>query len=416
MARLLILLMAVAPILVCRPARASDSEQKLDVFVQEVLSRSPALHGDVLRHDSLLKESTAEGLWPDPFASVMVDRVPAMHGGEAAMVRYQLEQMLPWPGKLGLMRREAEWRAKGAAATVAVRRLDLVVEAKREWFMLAFNARKREINRAAYDLLTSIARTAGARYAGGTGGHHELVRAEVERNSLDVEKVALDGERISLVAMLNALRNAPVDAPIPDPDLTETSPQELALPPLLEEALRRRPELLQMETMRRETQVMADLARRERYPDFVVGAWYNQMLGEPDSGGAMVGATLPVVGVTRQNRRAAALDVRADSVTQDVQAMRAMIRFEVADALRKIQTANRSLEFLQAVAFPKAKENIQVSLAAYATGGVDMVGVLDARRALQTAELAIAEAQIEREIALAELDRAIGREPGSRSR
>ena len=407
-------LMLLFAVLLTPPARAAPAE--LDAFVREVLSRSPSLHGDRLRHDSLLKESTAEGLWPDPMATVMVDRVPAVHGGEAAMIRYQLQQMLPWPGKLGMMRSGAEWRAKGAAATVEVRRLDLVVEARRGWLMLLLNEQKRQINRASYDLLTSIARAAGARYAGGTGGHHELVRAEVERNSLDVEKVAFDGERVSIVAMLNALRNARVDEPIKDPEPFESPVQELILASLIDQALRQRPELRQMETMRRETQVMADLARRERYPDLMVGAWWNQMIGMPDTAGAMLGVTLPVVGVTRQNRQARALDVRADSVSQDVEAMRAMIRFEVADAVRKIQTADRSLEFLRAVALPKAKENIEVSLAAYSTGAVDMVGLLESRRALQAAQLAIVEAQVEREMAWAELDRAIGKEPETKGR
>lgn len=395
-------------------ARAGPPE--LDAFIREVLSRSPALHSDQLRHDSLRRESTAEGLWPDPEAIVMVDRVPSMPGAEAAMIRYQLQQMLPWPGKLGFMRSAAEWRAKGAAVSIEVRRLDLIVETKRAWLMLVLNVQKRQINRASYDLLTSIARAAGARYAGGTGGHHELVRAEVERNSLDVEKVAFDGERVSIVAMLNALRNAHVDESIRDPEPFETPAQELVLAGLVDEALRQRPELRQMETMRRETQVMADLARRERYPDVMVGAWWNQMIGMPDSAGAMVGVSLPVVGVTRQNRQAGALDVRADSVLQDVEAMRAMIRFQVADAVRKIHTADRSLEFLRGVALPKAKENIEVSLAAYSTGGVDMVGVLEARRALQAAELGIVEAVVEREMAWAELDRALGREPGAKSR
>jgi outer membrane protein TolC len=282
--------------------------------------------------------------------------------------------------------------------------------------MLLLNAQKRQINRASYDLLTSIAGAAAARYGAGTGGHHELVRAEVERNSLDVEKVALDGERVSVVAMMNALRNARVDEAVKDPALYETPAQELVLASLVDEALRQRPELRQMETMRRETLVMADLARRERYPDVMVGAWYNQMIGMPDSGGAMVGVALPIVGVTRQNRQAASLDIQADSVTADVQAMRAMIGFEVADAVRKIQTAEHSLAFLRTVALPKAKENIEVSLAAYATGTVDMVGVLDARRALQAAEFSIVEAQVEREMAWAELDRAIGRESGAKGR
>lgn len=407
-------LLSVVAMFLALPARAENPE--LDAFIREVLSRSPALHGDRLRHDSLRTESTAEGLWPDPSATVMVDRVPSMPGAEAAMIRYQLQQMLPWPGKLGFMRSAAEWRAKGAEASIEVRRLDLVVETKRAWLMLLLNEQKRQINRASYDLLTSIARAAGARYAGGTGGHHELVRAEVERNSLDVEKVAFDGERVSIVAMLNALRDTRVDQPITDPEPFETPARELGLAKLVDEALRQRPELRQMDTMRRETQVMADLARRERYPDVMVGAWWNQMIGMPDSAGAMVGVSLPVVGVTRQNRQAGALDLRADSVSQDVEAMRAMIRFQVADAVRKIQTADRSLEFLRAVALPKAKENIEVSLAAYSTGSVDMVGVLDARRALQAAELGIVDAVVEREMAWAELDRAIGREPGAKSR
>lgn len=395
---------------------AAADPPPLDAFVREVLSRSPSLHADRLRQDSLRTESTAEGLWPDPTASVMVDRVPAMQGGEAAMIRYGLQQMLPWPGKLGLMRAGAEWRAKGAAANVEVRRLDLTVEAKRGWLMLLLNAQKRQINRASYDLLTSIARAAGARYAAGTGGHHELVRAEVERNSVDVEKVALEGERVSVVAMLNALRNTRVDEAIQDPEPFDTPARALVLSDLADRALRQRPELRQMETMRRETRAMADLARRERYPDLMVGAWYNQMLGEPDSGGAMLGVTLPVVGVKRQNRRASAFDVRADSVAQDIEAMRAMIRFEIADAVRKIQTADRSLEFLREVALPKAKENIEVSLAAYSTGGVDMVGLLESRRALQAAELAISQAQVDRETAWAELDRALGTVPEAKGR
>lgn len=407
-------LLSVVALLLALPARAEAPD--LDAFIRQVLSRSPALHADRLRHDSLRTESTAEGLWPDPMATVMVDRVPSMPGAEAAMIRYQLQQMLPWPGKLGFMRSAAEWRAKGAVASIEVRRLDLRVETKRTWLMLLLNMQKRQINRASYDLLTSIARAAGAHYAGGTGGHHELVRAEVERNSLDVEKVAIDGERVSIVAMLNALRDARVDEPIGDPEPFETPAHELALAGLIDEALRQRPELRQMDTMRREMQVMADLARRERYPDVMVGAWWNQMIGMPDSAGAMVGVSLPVVGVTRQNRQAGALDVRADAVSQDVEAMRAMIRFQVADAVRKIQTAERSLEFLRAVALPKAKENIEVSLAAYATGGVDMVGVLEARRALQAAELGIVDAVVEREMAWAELDRAIGREPGAKGR
>lgn len=381
-----------------------------EAFVREVLSRNPALQASHLRHDSLRRESTAEGLWPDPRAVVMVDRVPSMDMAEPSMVRYQLEQMVMWPGKLGLMREGSEWRAKEAGAAAAVRRLDLMLEAKQGWLMLSLNAERRRINRASYDLLTTIARTAGARYAGGTGGHHDLVRAEVERNSVEIEKVKLDGERRSIVAMLNALRNAPVDESFADPEPFGGVPDVLPQGELMAMALSERPELKQMDAMKREMQTMADLARRERYPDVMVGAWYNQMFGMADSAGGMIGVALPVVGVTRHGRRGDAFAVRANSIAKDAEAMRAMIRFQVADAVRRLQTADRTLEFLQSVAMPKARENIEVSLSAFSTGIVDMVSVLDARRAVQVAQLSIAETRVEREMARADLERAVGRE------
>ncbi len=163
-----------------------------------------------------------------------------------------------------------------------------------------------------------------------------------------------------------------------------------------------------MEAMVREMGSMADLARRERYPDFMVGAWFNQMIGEPNSAGAMLGVTIPVAGIPRQNRRAGAFDLRSKSARFDVDAMRAMIRFEVADAIRKVQTATREVEFLRSVAMPRARESFEVSLAAYATGSADMTALLEARRALQTVELASVQAVISREMAIAELERALG--------
>jgi outer membrane protein TolC len=381
----------------------------MDAFVREVLSRNPSLRAEALRRDASRQGAKAEGLWPDPVASVMVDRVPEHAGAtEMPMIRYQVQQMLPWPGKLGMMRSAAESQADEASASEQVRKLDLVLDAKRAWLMLLLNRRQREINRVSFGLLTSIASAAAARYGAGTGGHHELARADVERNAVEVEKVALDGERVSVVAMLNALRNLPADAPIADPEPFESSPLKVNAPDLVNTALRERPEVKRMEAMVREMGSMADLARRERYPDLMVGAWFNQMIGEPSSAGAMVGVAVPVFGIRRQNRRAGAFDLRSSSAQSDVDAMRAMVRFEVADASRKVETATREVEFLRAIASPRAHESFEVSLASYATGGADMTALLEARRALQAVELATVQAVVSREMALAELERATG--------
>jgi outer membrane protein TolC len=163
-----------------------------------------------------------------------------------------------------------------------------------------------------------------------------------------------------------------------------------------------------MRAMQGEALAMARLARREPYPDFMTSAWANQMIGGQPTVGFMVGATIPVFGVSRQEHRANAFDDRADASTRDQEAMRAMVRFEVADALARVQTSTRQLELAETVVIPKARESFEASLAGYGASRVDIVGVLEARRALQSAALAAAEARAQRDLALADLERAIG--------
>ena len=128
-----------------RSAHATDAS--MAAFVQEVVTRNPSLRSAGLLRDASRQQATAEGLWPDPTASIMVDRVPAHKGADMPMIRYQLQQMVPWPGKLDMMRSAAESQAAGASASEQVRRLDLMLDAKRGWLMLPLNRRQREINR-----------------------------------------------------------------------------------------------------------------------------------------------------------------------------------------------------------------------------------------------------------------------------
>jgi outer membrane protein TolC len=406
--RVFALLLAVASVAVPTAAHAASP---LDELVAEVLAKNPSVRARVQRQDAAREDARAAGRWPDPRVTVMVDRVPSNAMTSATMppmIQYGVQQMVPWPGKLGLAREAAEWQAAQAGSDIEVRKLALALDAKRAYWMLALNIRQREINRANRSVANTLADATLGRYSTGIGGHHDVARAQVEVSALDVQLVDLEGERASTLAMINALRNEPTETPFPDPSPQRSPPLELARPKLIERALASRPELRGMRAMESEALAMASLERRERYPDVMGGLWYNQMIGMPDSAGAMVGATLPIFGYARQGHRAAAFDARASSVVEEQAAMRAMIRFEVADAIVAVETATRQVELVHGVALPRARESFQASLAGLGAGATDIVGVLDARRSLQQAELALAQAEIRREIAIAELERAVG--------
>jgi outer membrane protein, heavy metal efflux system len=393
------------------PTEAREpSASGVDAFVAEVLQRNPALHARSLGRDAAQSDASAAGLWPDPEAAVMLDRVPERMEGEMPMVRYQLSQMVPWPGKLGLMQSAAERRTDAAQADTKIRTLDLIRDAKRGYWMLLMNKGLRDVNGAGRGLLDTIASAAVARYGAGSGAHHDVVRAQVEQSAVDVEAIDLEGERVATVAMLNALRDFPAAAVFDDPREPEPG-SALDVPPVarLERvALERRPELERMRAMQREEESMAALARRERYPDFMTSVWYNQMLGEPDTAGVMLGVTLPLFNVRRQNRIARAADLRAEGAGSDARSMQSMIRFEIADAVRKLVTATRTLQLVRDVAAPRANQSFVASLAGFSTGTVDIVGVLEAWRSLQAVERARVESVAGRLMALADVERAIG--------
>jgi outer membrane protein TolC len=406
---------AVAAVLafacVATPSIARGSEP-VDDLVAEVVAKNPSLRARAQRQEAAREDALAAGRWPDPRVTVMVDRVPSSSMTSATMppmIQYGVQQMVPWPGKLALAREAADSQTSRTASEIETRKLDLALEAKRAYWMLALNVRKRQINRANRNVASTVADATVGRYSTGVGGHHDVARAQVEVTALDVQQLDLEGEHASMVAMVNALRNEPTETAFPDPDPSRpATPIDLARPKLVERALANRPELRGMEAMKSESLAMAALERRERYPDLMGGVWYNQMIGMPDSGGAMIGATLPIFGVARQGHRAAAFDARAEAAAEDKASMRAMIRFEVADAIVRVETATRQVDLVRGVALPRARESFQASLAGLGSGALDIVGVLDARRSLQQAELVLAEAEIRREIAIAELERAVG--------
>lgn len=403
------LVLAAAVLLSTRPAAAED--RALQTYVAEVLEKNPSIRARAQRQQAAREGVEAAGRWPDPRVTIMVDRVPSSSMSATSMppmVQYGVQQTVPWPGKLGLMQEAAESQTAQAASDIEVRKLELALDAKRAYWMLVLNAKRRAVNRANRSVAATLADATLGRYATGIGGHHDIARAQVEVAALDVQHVDLEGERTSTVAMMNALRNEPTDRPFPEPTPTLSPALRLDRTRLAERALASRPELRGVRAMQSEAIAMASLERRERYPDVMGGVWYNQMIGMPDSGGAMIGATLPVFGYSRQTHRAAAFDARAESAGEEQNAMRAMIRFEVADAIVAVETATRQVELLSGVALPRARESFQASLAGFGSGTADIVGVLDARRSLQQAELALAEAEIRREIAIAQLERALG--------
>lgn len=400
----------VVSLLMLTPALAA-ADPSADAFVADVLAHNPDVLGLAERRDAYTAEARAAAYWSDPTLTVMADYLPSTNDrSPMPMLRYQLTQAVPWPGKIGFMQEALEHSARGVNASLAERKLELRFRSKQAFFMLVTNRQERTINRAQRDIAATITAAALGRYSAGAGGHHEVARAEVDVQMLDFELASLDNERTSMIAMLDALRNAPPNTPIGEPIAPIwTATLVLDEGRCSEVAMANRPELHRMDAMRDEARAMGKLARRQPYPDFMVGAWANQMLAEvPPSFGGMVGITLPIFSGPKAHWEGVAYDDRASAAEHEAQAMRAMIRAEVTTAIARFNTTSRQVDLLTGVILPKAHESFDASLAGYGAGTLQITGLLEARRALQNTELALARARALREVAYAEVERAMG--------
>ncbi len=176
------------------------------------------------------------------------------------------------------------------------------------------------------------------------------------------------------------------------------------------------PELRRLDALVRREERAVDLARKEFYPDWVLGVDYTStdealMPGTPDSGKdplmAHVALDIPLwrgryhagVEEARHRRRAAA---RArEEMGNRLQADLRRVLYRFHDAERKIDLYGDTL-------VPQAEQALKLTEEAYRTGTGDFLDLIDAERLLLEFQLAHERALADREIAVARLEQLVG--------
>jgi outer membrane protein TolC len=246
------------------------------------------------------------------------------------------------------------------------------------------------------------------RLGAGAGSHHDVLKMQTEASMLDDGLIMLEADRRDMVAMLNALLDLPAEAPVGEPAPTWTAARPFDRERLLREALERRPELREMVAMGAAERAMAEAARREYYPDLMIGALYDARMGGEDALGAMLGLNVPIWIGSKQKLDVAAAELRAQGLDRERAAMAAMVRAEIERALAGIAAADRRLELLDAELIPRAQQTFDSALRAFPAGMMSALELLDSLRTVEAQRLARTTVAVEREIAVVGLQRAVG--------
>jgi outer membrane protein TolC len=229
----------------------------------------------------------------------------------------------------------------------------------------------------------------------------DVLKAQIEQKQLQTETTNLEDSRNVMLAQFKAalgLRPDQADPPVPaEPDFTDN---RLDDEQLLASALKENPRLQELAAEIRLAEANIKVARKEKMPDFSAGL--QAEVYEPPFYWPQASISLPIWRDKLAAERAAAeAGLRAAKARLTVGQISLAVEF--AEQSYQVRESNRQLALLRESLLPRARQSLEIARAAYQSGRVGFLNVIDAERSLLNFQLAEIAAQTQREIARAEL-------------
>ena len=381
-------------------------------LIRAAVSRSPGVRGASQQAHAIAVESTAEGRLPPPDIAAQVWQLPLAKPyafGQAQMISVGISQTFPAPGALGA-HEDAKAASARAAEAYATDRARLVAREADHAFADYLDASARHhVHTRHRDETNRLLAAAEARQAGGAP-LTDVTQADVELARVDAD-VATDAARVETAkARINALLARDSMTPLGPP--VESEPMEPAWTrdEILANAREARPELCAAtaEADARGFDVRA-AAREATWPSLTVAALYFAPVDAlPRHGvGANLSVSLPWLWGAADRRREAQ-EGYAAAASSNIEAARIQVDADVATSEANTRSAAIRLQLLRDRALPASRRGLDAAMAGYTSGRVDILTVLNARRAFIEVEMDIVAARSSLDHALAELDAAAG--------
>ena len=309
---------------------------------------------------------------------------------------------LPGPGKL---------RARAAVASAESRTryfqfqstvLQTAFAVQKSYYPLHFLDEKLSVNCQSLALLASLEILARAQNEVGRATLQDVLRAQIAQEKLKTETENLEDSRRVLLAQYKAALGLHADQPDPpvpaDAEFTETRSSD---EDMFTAALKQNPRLKELAAEIKVAEASIRVAQKDKIPDFTAGGRVD-VKANPIIWNPQLSMTLPIwrdklaaeLAAAQAGKRAAKLRLSAGQISLAV---------DFAEQTYLIREANRELTLLRERLLPRARQSLEVARAAYQSGQVDFLNVIDSEQTLLNFQLDEIAAKTQREIARAQL-------------
>lgn len=307
----------------------------------------------------------------------------------------EVSQAVPWKGKRGLQADRAEAMAANSAWRVRELERSLVAELKRSYFQVAYLQEALTINEEEHDLLQRFEAIALRRYSTGEGIQQSVVKVQTDITRLGDVRSDLEQRLEVALQRIAELIGRPGSVPEIgriDLQIAHLSPD----PETLEEAaIAWHPRLRALE--RRIDADRALLRRRQldSRPDFRFGLGYTVVDDREDPAGVSsppedngqdilavtVSVNLPIYRKRTHAGIAEAEEIRRSSESLLITSAN-RLRYMIRESLARIESLEERSRLHSEVLIPQAEESLASAEAAYTTGRLGSLDLLDAERIL----------------------------------
>lgn len=400
----------------------------LRAYVTAAVERNPAVLESRARYEAALRRAPRVAALPDP----VVNFTQALRSVETRVGPQingvTLTQAFPWFGTLALRGRVARLEAQALGHLHQAARRDVAAEVKEVYYDLGYVDAALGLAREEQSLLAHYETLAGARYAAGEGLLQAVIRLQAEITRVVDRRRRLDRRRAVLAARLNTLRDRPVNEPVPAVPRPARPAFALDRGRLHRLGERNRHELRAAGALVEGGERAVELAGRSARPGFTASVGVvnvGRRTGPadlpplPDDGRNALTVSLGVsVPLWRAKYRAEVeqADAELRARIRRREAARNAVELEVHDAIVRIETLDGQIGLFDDVLIPQAEEALRATEAAYGTGRLGVLELLDGERTLIDVRELRARHLSDLLIALTALERAVGaRVPGTGS-
>ncbi len=367
------------------------------------IAHNPALAATAKRAEAMAQIPSQVGALPDPKISFKALNLPvdsfSTTQENMTQLQFGFSQALPFPGKLALKSEAAAFMAEAALHHQQEFRLILLRNTRIHWWNLAYLDRALSIIQRNQKLLRNLVKIADTKYKTGKGLQQDVLLAQLELSKLLEREMKLQAARVREAATLNALLGRAADTPVQIPalhrtDLEELTPHHQQLDTMHSEvsalkqwAHQHRPMLQAMQNRVQAADRMTELAQRDYYPDFTVGAAYGLRQGvnpasgktRPDFASIMLSMSLPLYSDRKQDR---ALDQRRAETARAQFSLRDAINqvdAEIDRAASDLNIARKQVVLFDQGILPQARQTTASMLAGYQVNKVDFLNLVRAQ-------------------------------------